>query len=253
MAWVLTKGLTTWRNEINSTFPNRDKASDGSVGDLRHQTGSSGHNPDRTGKAEYKDGDAKDEVRAIDVDKDFKSKFTAEQLVQWLVTLGRAGKVYLPFRYFIYNGRIWRKSTGWKTETYTGPNKHDHHIHFSGDYSQKADEWAGSLGLKAYVAKVLAPKPATPAKPKPPASAGGKLPTYAAGSRTISAALKSVGTDVAYAQRFIGESKMGPADGKAGAKFTAGVKWYQREIMGFSNPDGVLTKGGPTWKRILSA
>lgn len=150
MAWVLTRGLTTWRNEINTTFPNREKYTDGSVGDSSHSGSTSGHNPDRTGRAEYRDGDAKDEVRAIDVDKDLRSTVTMEQVIQYLVRMGRAG-VYLPFRYFIYRGRIWRKATGWKTEVYTGANKHDQHAHFSGDYTQKADEWTGSLGLASLV------------------------------------------------------------------------------------------------------
>jgi hypothetical protein len=149
-SWVLTRGLTTWRAEINSTFPDREKYTDGSIGDSSHSGSTSGHNPDITGRAEYRDGDGKNEVRAIDVDKDLRSTVTMEQLIQFLVRLGRAG-VYLPFRYFIYNGRIWRKATGWKTEVYTGANSHDQHAHFSGDYTQKADEWTGSLGLASLV------------------------------------------------------------------------------------------------------
>lgn len=151
MAAVLTRGLTTWRGEINAVFPNRDKATDGWLGDSSHAGGTSGHNPDITGRAEYRDGDAKDEVRSIDVDKDLRSVITMEQLIQFLVRLGRAG-VYLPFRYFIYDGRIWRKATGWKTEVYTGANDHSGHAHFSGDYTQKADEWTGTLGLASLLA-----------------------------------------------------------------------------------------------------
>lgn len=149
MAWVLTKGLTTVRSEFNSAFPGRDKASDGSVGDLAHQTGSSGHNPDRTGKAEYKDGDSLDEVRAIDVDRDLvpgSSVDYMELVVQYLVKKARAGG-YIPFRYIIYKRRIWSRTDGWQTRSYTGANAHDHHAHFSGDYTQTADNWTGSLGL----------------------------------------------------------------------------------------------------------
>lgn len=152
MAPVLTRGLATFSAELDATFPNREKYTDGWIGDSSHSSSTSGHNPDKTGRAEYKDGDAKDEVRAIDRDKDLRSSVTMEQVIQYLVRLGRAG-VYLPFRYFIYNGRIWRKSTGWLTEVYTGANKHDQHAHFSGDYTQKADEWTGSLNLKSILPK----------------------------------------------------------------------------------------------------
>jgi hypothetical protein len=148
MAWVLTRGLQTVRAEFNEVFPDRDKNSDGSVGDLAHQSGPSGHNPDRTGRPEYSDGDSLDEVRAIDVDKDLRSVITMEQVIQYLVRRGRAGH-YLPFRYIIYKGRIWGRSSGWVTQTYTGANKHNEHAHFSGDYTQTADNWTGSLGLSS--------------------------------------------------------------------------------------------------------
>lgn len=153
MAYRLTVGLTTWRAEINDAFPERDKTSDGWIGDAAHAVGTSGHNNENSGHAEFNDHDGIDEVRAIDVDKDLKNpRYTMEQLIQWLVALGRAG-AYLPFRYFIFNKRIWRKSTGWKTQTYNGPNPHDHHAHFSGDFTAKADAWKGSLGLAAWVNK----------------------------------------------------------------------------------------------------
>jgi hypothetical protein len=149
MAWVLTRGLTTVRSEFNAVFPSRDKASDGSVGDLAHQTGPSGHNPDRTGRAEYSDGDALDEVRAIDVDRDLipgSAIDWMELVVQYLVRKARAGG-YIPFRYIIYKRRIWSRTDGWVTRTYTGLNAHDRHAHFSGDYTQTADNWTGLLGL----------------------------------------------------------------------------------------------------------
>lgn len=143
MAWVLTKNLTKLRTEFNALGPNRDRSTDGSVGDLAHQTGYSGHNPDRTGMAEWSDGDSLDEVRAIDVDKDGPWLYgqSMEKIVQHLVMRGRRGD-YLPLAYIIYNGRIWVKSNGWATQEYYGDNPHDKHAHFSGDYSQKADNSA---------------------------------------------------------------------------------------------------------------
>jgi hypothetical protein len=148
VAWVLTKGLSTVRDEFNRVFPGRDRGSDGTIGNQVHSTGVSGHNPDRSGRAEYRDGDAKDEVRALDLDKDLRSTVTMEQVVQHIVRRARSG-IYVPFRYIIFNGRIWSRSTGWATRKYNGANRHDKHVHFSGDYTQKADEWTGSLGLSA--------------------------------------------------------------------------------------------------------
>lgn len=157
MAWVLTKGLQRFRSEINAVFPERDKSSDGSVGDLAHQGGASGHNPDRTGNAEYRDGDSLDEVRAVDITQRLVPGSAVdwmERLVQFIVLMARAG-TYVPFRYIIYKGRIWARSDGWRTRTYTGQNRHDRHAHFSGDYSQKADNWDGTLGLASLRSPVI--------------------------------------------------------------------------------------------------
>lgn len=142
MAWVLTKGLTNFRNQANSRWPNRDKARDGTIGDAIHSAGTSGHNPDITGNAEYKDGDSLDEVRAFDMDNNLnESGTTFEMLIQFMiVVLGRQlGILDSVLRYVIYNQRIWRASTGWVTETYTGPSPHTDHGHFSGAYTQAAD------------------------------------------------------------------------------------------------------------------
>jgi hypothetical protein len=151
MAWVLTVGMTTVRGEFDSVWPSRDKASDGSKGDPAHAASVSGHNPDKTGNAEYKDGDSLDEVRAIDVDDDLvpgSGTDWMELVVQHIVKRARAG-TYVPFRYIIYKGRIWSRTSGWVTQTYTGSNDHSKHAHFSGDYTQTADNWTGSLGLAA--------------------------------------------------------------------------------------------------------
>lgn len=151
--WTLTRGLMTVRTEFNLVFKIRDRRSDGSIGDQSHATGTSGHNPDRTGRAEYRDGDAKNEVRAIDVDRDLvpgSGIDWMERVVQYIIKRARAGG-YVPFRYIIYKRRIWARSDGWKTRAYTGANAHDQHAHFSGDYTEKADEWTGSLGLASLI------------------------------------------------------------------------------------------------------
>lgn len=92
-------------------------------------------------------------------------------------------------------------------------------------------------------------KPATPAKPTPakPAPAKPKpgLPYYKNGTRDLVAGM--TGTDVKFVQTWIGKTRMGAADGIAGPKFTAGVKWYQKMRFGTQHPDGKVSKHGPTW------
>lgn len=136
-SWSLTKGMANLLAQIDEAFPDRDHASDGTIGDTAHQAEKSGHNPDRTANAEYKDGDALNEVRAIDVDSDFRAApATAQQVVDHIRALPGVGNV---LRYMIYNRKIYRASNGWKPEAYTGASAHTEHIHFSGQFTQAAD------------------------------------------------------------------------------------------------------------------
>lgn len=150
MAWELTKNLIAFRNQMNAAFPNRDKATDGSIGDWLHSKGTSGHNPDDTdlNNAECdSDSDNKSEVRAIDIDKDTRDpNVSMEDIVQHLLKLARAGKLSV-IKYIIYNKRIWSASSGWVQKAYNGANTHTEHLHLSGACNQAADE-AGNFDYK---------------------------------------------------------------------------------------------------------
>ena len=63
MSWKLCKAGQQLRNQIDDSYPDRDRASDGVVGDLRHASRPSDHNPDANGI-----------VRAIDIDRDLFGK-----------------------------------------------------------------------------------------------------------------------------------------------------------------------------------
>lgn len=139
--WRLTHGLAHLRDSINAWAPGRDHTSDGTIGDAAHQAETSGHNPDDTAgsRPEWNgDSDSVAEVRAIDVDSDFRNGVKAQALVDHIVAL----KPSIVLRYVIYNRRIYRASDGWPRLglAYSGASAHTEHVHFSGAYSNAADE-----------------------------------------------------------------------------------------------------------------
>ncbi|WP_205669992.1 peptidoglycan-binding protein [Amycolatopsis sp. CFH S0078] len=128
MAWRLAYALIDLRNEVNTRWPNRDKTSDGTIGDAAHASRSSDHNPwviDRTGMGV---------VRAIDIDKD---GIDAAWLAEYLRQRGRTGHDgrtgdhrLTNGGYVIYNRRITNEDfSGW--HAYTGSNPHTSHVHVS--------------------------------------------------------------------------------------------------------------------------
>ena len=221
MAWFVVPNLNELLDQLNVRFPARDKSSDGSIGDTSHQASSSSHNPDRSGNPEYRDGDAADEVRARDFDADLRDPLgvTAEMVVQHIVTMARAGR--LPhLRYVIFNKRIWTKSSGFKTQAYTGKNPHDKHFHVNSDFTQAADTARGvDWALNEIAAGV----------PNPPV----------AGHRTLKQGMS--GDDVRHVQQFLRShfpsyryymtylpGTLLSVDGSFGPQTTAWVKEFQR-------------------------
>lgn len=140
MTVALTKGLANLRSQVNATFPNRDKTSDGTIGDKAHQAETSGHNPDDTkgAKAEWNaDSDTTPEIRAWDMDSDLGCPGTTAQMV--VDHIRKLPKVSSVLRYMIYNRKIYEAANGWAPKTYTGASAHTEHIHFTGAYTQAAD------------------------------------------------------------------------------------------------------------------
>lgn len=113
--WYLAHSLVALRNEIDRKWPNRDKGSDGAVGDTAHSARKSDHNPD---------WDAGGIVRAIDVDKD------GIDVPALLAAVVRDPRV----AYVIWNRRIASATDDgnpWDWEPYSGSNPHDKHVHIS--------------------------------------------------------------------------------------------------------------------------
>ena len=146
-SWILVPCLVTLRSEFNALSPGRDKASDGSIGDLAHTQTSSDHNPDETGNTPTEDADSINEVHAIDVDKDLrKSGWTMSKAVEIIVVRHRQGRDD-RLQNVIYNRRIWSRSWGWTARSYTGANAHTQHAHFSARYTTAQERDTRPWGL----------------------------------------------------------------------------------------------------------
>lgn len=87
----------------------------------------------------------------------------------------------------------------------------------------------------------VTPKPITKPKPKPAPKPSANKP----GSRDVKVGLK--GDDVKFVQRWIGSKRMGKADGIAGPKFDAGVKWYKK-MRGLGGKSWIVDKA--TWRAM---
>jgi GH25 family lysozyme M1 (1,4-beta-N-acetylmuramidase) len=207
MAWVLTKNLQAFRDQMNYYFPNRDKTSDGTIGDYAHTQEHSGHNPDDTsqGNAEWdNDSDTKQEVRAIDIDSNTNDPdVSMEDIFQHLIALGKSQGSKFPIRYIIYNRRIARASNGWAIEAYTGVSAHTEHIHLSGAYSDAADENYYNYRLDELVALTQADKDFIASFFKQSAQSDG-TPTSPVGNATLNQGIPNpVDGGKSYAWRVI--------------------------------------------------
>ena len=98
----LVKGGVRLRTQINLTWPNRDKRSDGWVGDRAHKARKSDHNEDKNGW-----------VHALDIDENFgkrgpwrngrnAKKLTKELIAYAASNLKGADRV----KYVVYNGKV---------------------------------------------------------------------------------------------------------------------------------------------------
>ena len=122
----LCKAGARLREQVDDAFPDRDRASDGWLGDARHAARTSDHNP-LAGSGI---------VRAIDIDADLQShKSEAFDLADQLRLLARSDK---RISYIIFNGKIasWKLNFAWRP--YKGINPHKHHIHVS--FTAQGDE-----------------------------------------------------------------------------------------------------------------
>lgn len=125
MAWRVAKSLLTLRDQVDDAWPNRNRASDGTIGDTDHQSRVSDHNPHCSAPSDPT-------VTAIDLTHDPKAGLDAGAITEALRE-SKDGRI----KYVIYNYRIfssYTSSTGrqaWQWGPYSGPNAHTLHFHLS--------------------------------------------------------------------------------------------------------------------------
>ena len=127
MKYKLCKAGQQLRLQVDDSYPDRDRTSDGWIGDTRHQARPSDHNPDANGI-----------VRAVDIDRDLsgasKPDLMPDLADQIRICAKRGDK---RIAYIIFNGRIASPRTFWRFKPYKGINPHVKHCHVS--FTKKGD------------------------------------------------------------------------------------------------------------------
>jgi hypothetical protein len=124
---ILCKAGQQLRLQVDDCFPERDRRSDGWIGDARHSASVSQHNPDKQGI-----------VFAIDIDRDLhgvSKPDTMPYLADQIRLCAKRGdkRIY----YVIFQGKIASSRMGWRWRKYSGINPHNTHCHVS--FNNKAD------------------------------------------------------------------------------------------------------------------
>ena len=124
----LCKAGQQLRLQIDDSYSSRDKSSDGWLGDYRHSTRASDHNPDKQGI-----------VRAIDIDRDLSGKAKPDLMPDLADQIRLFAKRDKSKRisYIIFAGKIASPRMGWRWRKYSGINPHNHHCHIS--FTKKGD------------------------------------------------------------------------------------------------------------------
>jgi len=124
----LCKAGQQLRLQIDDSYIDRDRRSDGWIGDTRHSARPSDHNPDEQGI-----------VRAIDIDRDLSGKAKPD-LMPYLadeIRLFAKRDKSKRISYIIFAGRIASPRLGWRWRKYSGINPHHSHLHIS--FTKKGD------------------------------------------------------------------------------------------------------------------
>lgn len=203
MSWRLAASLIQLRKQVNEQFTERDKSSDGSIGDTAHSMRKSDHNPNTKGV-----------VTAIDVDRDFNDGHDGRELVSAL-SASKDARV----KYIIFEKQITVPGDITKWKPYHGANAHNHHIHISASADPKEYDDPKPWLLNWKAAENAKNAPATP------------MP------RLFKRGTKGEGVKVLQAELISRGWLRGKADGSFGPKTEEAVRRFQSANR--LQPDGI--------------
>ena len=113
--------------QVDDAFGDRERSSDGWLGDARHSSRTSDHNPDANGI-----------VRAIDISRNLsgaKEPDLMPDLADQIRLCAKRGDKRIS--YVIFNGKICSRKSLWRWRAYKGINPHVKHCHVS--FTKKGD------------------------------------------------------------------------------------------------------------------
>jgi hypothetical protein len=123
----LCKAGQQLREQFDDSYSDRLRSSDGWIGDSKHSTRKSDHNPDEQGW-----------VRAIDIDRDLSGKPKPDIMPYVADQLRILAKTDRRISYLIFDGKIASARSLWRWRKYKGINQHRTHLHCS--FSRKGDQ-----------------------------------------------------------------------------------------------------------------
>lgn len=226
MLYRLARSLNLLRTTVDKISPNRSKISDGWIGDARHRTRDSDHNP------WVVIGEGPEEgrriVTAIDLTHDMAHGVDMDVLAEELVRSEDR-----RIKYIIWSSRIVAGEDGpraWQWRRYGGKNPHDKHLHISVEEDPRKFDNITPWNVRLNVRKEERDTPALPPR----------RPTLRMGDK---------GNEVLTLQRLLNaEDYQLATDGDFGPKTDRAVRQFQTQYGTAS--DGVV--GPYTWELLES-
>jgi hypothetical protein len=126
--WLCKAGVQL-REQIDDAYPERDRSSDGWIGDAKHSASKSDHNPDLANNSV---------VRALDIDSNLSSHKSESIYLADQIRLYAKSEKANRISYVIHNKKIASRILNWKWRKYSGSNPHTSHVHVS--FTPKGDK-----------------------------------------------------------------------------------------------------------------